>query len=428
VQERANSSPGLQAFLEKKGDEHAFSCLYLIAGMVCLYAAFSHGEEFCAVMPASDLTKTAPVLATAPRRALLGNKFTAIAKTRMSAMKRNMLDEEPAAEAPVGEAAAEPGTPTDGGNSTEVATATGEASNDDADDEEDMPDMAKKNFLGPQGWVVTWLTVEGFTALGLPLVSIVMLLMRLHENACVSCILYLVAVFQALWLIGYSLLPEPRLPTASLQNTRVRAARHSKSARTHTEFSFSLSKFLVFLRPPPFLFCFFTPGWRGRRRWAHTPTCDSSVALFRRRSTNVDLRLLSVGKTVKTEKFPEFVRDLRTRCSSGSPLAAARPAPERGGMRWWTVPHCKFQDGYPPCQVGEHGGQPQSLKSSYGVTLPRFLGPTVATVPSVLNVRLGNRKCNLGNSYQLSSQELCLHKSSSCVSGHRKIETSQMDG
>jgi len=124
-------------------------------------------------------------------------------------MKRNMLDEEPAAEAPVGEAAAEPGTPTDGGNSTEVATATGEASNDDADDEEDMPDMAKKNFLGPQGWVVTWLTVEGFTALGLPLVSIVMLLMRLHENACVSCILYLVAVFQALWLIGYSLLPSP---------------------------------------------------------------------------------------------------------------------------------------------------------------------------------------------------------------------------
>jgi hypothetical protein len=40
------------------------------------------------------------------------------------------------------------------------------------------------------------------TALGLPLVSIVMLLMRLHENALVSCLLYLVAVFQALWLIG----------------------------------------------------------------------------------------------------------------------------------------------------------------------------------------------------------------------------------
>jgi hypothetical protein len=39
------------------------------------------------------------------------------------------------------------------------------------------------------------------TALGLPLVSIVMLLMRLHENALVSCLLYLVAVFQALWLI-----------------------------------------------------------------------------------------------------------------------------------------------------------------------------------------------------------------------------------
>lgn len=47
--------------------------------------------------------------------------------------------------------------------------------------------------------VLVWVT-----ALGLPLVSIVMLLMRLHENALVSCLLYLVAVFQALWLIGES--------------------------------------------------------------------------------------------------------------------------------------------------------------------------------------------------------------------------------
>ena len=46
------------------------------------------------------------------------------------------------------------------------------------------------------------LVLSWVTALGLPLVSIVMLLMRLHENALVSCLLYLVAVFQALWLIG----------------------------------------------------------------------------------------------------------------------------------------------------------------------------------------------------------------------------------
>jgi len=49
---------------------------------------------------------------------------------------------------------------------------------------------------------VRWWAVCAPTALGLPLVSIVMLLMRLHENALVSCVLYLVAVFQALWLIG----------------------------------------------------------------------------------------------------------------------------------------------------------------------------------------------------------------------------------
>ena len=122
----------------------------------------------------------------------------------MAAMKGNMLDEEPAeaAAAPAEEAAAAPEVPAastlaEGGNSTDASS-----DGDSDDDDDDMPEMTKKTFLGPQGWVVTWLTVEGVTALGLPLVSIVMLLMRLHENACVSCILYLVAVFQALWLIG----------------------------------------------------------------------------------------------------------------------------------------------------------------------------------------------------------------------------------
>lgn len=204
LQERANSSPGLQAFLEKKGDEHAFSCLYLIAGIVCLYAAFSHGNEFCTTMEAAALVKTAPVLAsTAPHRALLGAPFTATSKARMAAMKGNMLDEEPAetAAAPAEESAAALKAPAasalaEGGNSTHGS------SDGDSDDDDGMPKMTKTTFLGPQGWVVTWLTVEGVTALGLPLVSIVMLLMRLHENACVSCILYLVAVFQALWLIG----------------------------------------------------------------------------------------------------------------------------------------------------------------------------------------------------------------------------------
>ena len=97
-----------------------------------------------------------------------------------------------------------------------------------------------------------WLKVEGITALGLPIVSILMLSVGLHEVRhfgcracgqlrpaslfrvgawargrgcgpgrrltpgaqvkCVSCMLYLVAVFQACWLIRES----PRHPCASL--------------------------------------------------------------------------------------------------------------------------------------------------------------------------------------------------------------------
>jgi len=205
-QERANSSPGLQAFLDKKGDEHAFSCLYLIAGVVCLYAAFWHGEGFCTDMSAVDLlSKTAPVLAAAPHRALLENKFTATAKTRLAAMKGNMLDEAPAAEeAPAEDAAAAPAeeaatAPADGGNSTDASPAADAASDYDESDGDHFG-IANRNFLGPSGWVVTWLKVEGVTALGLPLVSIIMLLIRQHENTGVGCMLYLVAVFQALWL------------------------------------------------------------------------------------------------------------------------------------------------------------------------------------------------------------------------------------
>jgi hypothetical protein len=50
-QEHASSNPGLQAFLEKKSDEHMYSALYLLAGVFCLYAAFFHGENFCTLEP-----------------------------------------------------------------------------------------------------------------------------------------------------------------------------------------------------------------------------------------------------------------------------------------------------------------------------------------------------------------------------------------
>jgi hypothetical protein len=185
-QERANSSPGLQAFLEKKGDEHAFSCLYLIAGVVCLYAAFTHGEGFCTTMTAANTAQPA-ALATgggtaAGHRRLLEAPARATSKAAMAEMKGGMLDEEPAegAEAAAGDGegsepaasdAADSAADADGGEPAARAAADATPSGDTAD----AGDSSSVTFLGPQGWVVTWLTVEGFTALGLPLVSITLL-------------------------------------------------------------------------------------------------------------------------------------------------------------------------------------------------------------------------------------------------------------
>ncbi len=55
AQEHASSNPGLQAFLEKKSDEHIYSALYLLAGVFCLYAAIFHGENFCTEPPPPGL-------------------------------------------------------------------------------------------------------------------------------------------------------------------------------------------------------------------------------------------------------------------------------------------------------------------------------------------------------------------------------------
>lgn len=55
--------------------------------------------------------------------------------------------------------------------------------------------------MGPNGLVVLWLKVEGFTALGLPLLSILVLAMALNEVWAVSCFLYVLALFQAGWLV-----------------------------------------------------------------------------------------------------------------------------------------------------------------------------------------------------------------------------------
>ena len=50
-----------------------------------------------------------------------------------------------------------------------------------------------------------WLTVEGFTAVGLPIVSILMLLVGLHENADIQC-----ARKEAFDLFGTLLVMQPR--------------------------------------------------------------------------------------------------------------------------------------------------------------------------------------------------------------------------
>jgi hypothetical protein len=47
-----------------------------------------------------------------------------------------------------------------------------------------------------------WLLVEGITALGLPLLSVVMIVLGLREHIAVGCLLFVIAVFQALWLAG----------------------------------------------------------------------------------------------------------------------------------------------------------------------------------------------------------------------------------
>jgi hypothetical protein len=63
-QEHASSNPGLQAFLDKKSDEHIYSALYLLAGVFCLYAAIFHGEGFCTNEPPTGVQVRMNAVAT----------------------------------------------------------------------------------------------------------------------------------------------------------------------------------------------------------------------------------------------------------------------------------------------------------------------------------------------------------------------------
>lgn len=63
-----------------------------------------------------------------------------------------------------------------------------------------VSDLSNQGYAGPDGFVVMWLKVEGFTALGLPLLSSLMMLLGLRDHLAVGCLLFVVAVFQACWL------------------------------------------------------------------------------------------------------------------------------------------------------------------------------------------------------------------------------------
>mmetsp|Transcript_35423 Transcript_35423/g.87104 ORF Transcript_35423/g.87104 Transcript_35423/m.87104 type:complete len:268 (+) Transcript_35423:1-804(+) len=156
VQEHASGNPGLQAFLDKKSDEHLYSFLYLLAGVVCLYAAFWNGDNFCTHAPPPGVKEGAH-----PQELVY-----------MVKLVENSTDV-PA-----------------GGNGTGVQGDVGKL----------LGDLEKDHFTGPAGLVVTWLKVEGLTALGLPMLSALMLMVGLRDHIAVGCVLFLVAVFQAGWL------------------------------------------------------------------------------------------------------------------------------------------------------------------------------------------------------------------------------------
>eukprot|EP00284_Hemiselmis_tepida_P005822 CAMPEP_0174929502 /NCGR_PEP_ID=MMETSP1355-20121228/27332_1 /TAXON_ID=464990 /ORGANISM="Hemiselmis tepida, Strain CCMP443" /LENGTH=236 /DNA_ID=CAMNT_0016175713 /DNA_START=51 /DNA_END=757 /DNA_ORIENTATION=- len=163
MQEHASSNPGLQSFLDKKSDEHVYSALYLLAGAFCLYAAFSHGDSFCTQAPPPGMKIVAH-----PQSLAWFNRFTNLVDNTTAVAAAEVTDV----------------------NASDITGEVGAL----------MGDFEHQPFAGPGGFVVMWLKVEGFTALGLPLLSVVMLLLGLREHVAVGCLLFVVAVFQACWL------------------------------------------------------------------------------------------------------------------------------------------------------------------------------------------------------------------------------------
>ncbi|KAJ1479227.1 hypothetical protein T484DRAFT_2890290 [Baffinella frigidus] len=197
IQEHASGNPGLQTFLDKKGDEHVFSLLYLAAGIFCLYASYVHGAGFCVAPSVALQVGAASIAPPAMGRRLLddpSNYLTGIfggQDTHASTTGAAQLKTIPVSTAGKGPMLQEGAG---GDNATETGEPAGEES---VEGEVEGAVYDGKYWAGADLWVVRWLTVEGFTAVGLPFVSVVMLLLGMHENAGVSCVLYLVAIFQA---------------------------------------------------------------------------------------------------------------------------------------------------------------------------------------------------------------------------------------
>jgi hypothetical protein len=276
------TSGGLQSVLARKGDEHAFSLLYLIAGVFCLYAAYGHGDGFC-----TDHAEAAAggwmggILADvdggrsgSAARLQPGDAVAALDPAAMNEMKNRSLshsgirallgaggaevwhsDPRLAATEPAGSKAAflflaerplPPRKASVGGdlasamsafgvdslllrgdkNQSAPATAGGDAwagrqtaggrwwpwgGAKDETVAQSLADggraetaapsgSAHEAWAGRHGWVVLWLRVEGFAALFLPLVSIVMLSVGLQDSLMLHATLYMVALFQALCL------------------------------------------------------------------------------------------------------------------------------------------------------------------------------------------------------------------------------------
>ena len=279
---------GMQSMLARKGDEHAFSLLYLAAGIFCLYAAHAHGDSFCTNTPEGgdapwgDLASTfLSSTSGIPQKHqhLAGMSAAALKdlKSRSLSQHSSETSEEHGGshrrrllgmgtishQKAYGRKAdflflAERPTPRSGGvvktllfgadrNATLVVevrqsgrqdsasgspsvffTAMGQrgkknpdvyvkasvtATNTAGDGVHDL--LAEKSdeateasldadsagwWAGRHGMVVFWLHVEGFTALFLPGLSMVILCMGLQDSPLISATLYIVAVFQAICL------------------------------------------------------------------------------------------------------------------------------------------------------------------------------------------------------------------------------------